>query len=69
MPLEYKNKKKTVDKPKPIRYTMNMSKEINKYFSELGRKGGSVRSERKANASRKNGKLGGRPKLQTKIIR
>lgn len=59
---------KRLDKPKPIRYTMYMSKDIKSYFSEIGRKGGSVRSERKANASRKNGKLGGRPKLQVKAI-
>ena len=29
----------------------------------LGRMGGSVKSERKAKASRKNGKKGGRPKI------
>lgn len=29
----------------------------------LGRLGGSVKSERKAKASRKNGKKGGRPKI------
>ena len=31
-------------------------------MSELGRKGGSVKSEAKAKSSRENGKLGGRPK-------
>jgi len=41
---------------------MSMSKEIKEYFSRIGKKGGSVKSERKACASRKNGKLGGRPK-------
>jgi hypothetical protein len=30
--------------------------------ASLGKKGGSARSEAKANASRKNGKLGGRPR-------
>jgi len=29
---------------------------------ELGRKGGLVKSQRKADAARRNGKLGGRPK-------
>ena len=48
---------------------MNMSKEIKEYLKTIGRKGGKVRSERKARASRKNGKLGGRPKLQTKTLR
>ena len=33
-----------------------------RWMSELGRKGGSVRSEAKAKSSRENGKLGGRPK-------
>lgn len=41
---------------------MSMSKQLKKYFSELGKKGGSVKSERKARASRENGKLGGKPK-------
>ena len=62
-------RKKLLDKPKPIRYTMNMGKNIKEYFSQIGRKGGSVRSERKARASKENGKLGGRPKLQTKTLR
>jgi hypothetical protein len=30
----------------------------------MGRKGGSVKSERKARASRENGKLGGRPRKE-----
>lgn len=33
-----------------------------RWMSELGRKGGSVKSEAKAKSSRENGKLGGRPK-------
>lgn len=37
---------------------------IKKHYQELGRKGGSVKSEKKAIASRENGKLGGRPKLK-----
>jgi hypothetical protein len=37
-------------------------KAVQKYLAELGRKGGSVKSKRKAAAVRKNGKKGGRPK-------
>ena len=33
--------------------------------SMAGRKGGSAKTERKARASRENGKLGGRPKMKT----
>lgn len=36
-----------------------------RWMSELGRKGGSVRSEAKTKSSRENGKLGGRPKKKT----
>lgn len=36
-------------------------KNINKAAAILGSKGGSSKSERKVNASRENGKLGGRP--------
>ncbi len=36
--------------------------EVKKYLSKLGKKGGSVKSELKTESSRKNGKLGGRPK-------
>ena len=35
---------------------------IKKYFSEIGRKGGLVKSEKKSIAVRENGKKGGRPK-------
>lgn len=41
---------------------MSMSKQLKQYFSELGKKGGSVKSERKTHACRENGKKGGRPK-------
>ena len=46
-----------------------MEEIIKKYFSDIGKKGGSVKSERKAESCRKNGKLGGRPKgSKNKII-
>ena len=35
---------------------------VKKYLSQLGRAGGSARTEAKAASSRENGKLGGRPK-------
>lgn len=34
---------------------------ISKYLAELGKKGGSSKSEAKVKASRENGKKGGRP--------
>ena len=36
-----------------------------KWMSELGRRGGSVKSQAKTQSSRENGKLGGRPKKKT----
>lgn len=36
-----------------------------RWMSELGRRGGSVKSKAKAKSSRENGKLGGRPKKKT----
>jgi hypothetical protein len=39
------------------------------YAAVLGRKGGSVKSERKAASSRENGKLGGRPRKEYLVIR
>ncbi len=33
------------------------------WMAKIGQAGGAVRSERKANAARENGRLGGRPKL------
>lgn len=35
---------------------------IRKYLSKVGKKGGLSTSDKKINASRNNGKLGGRPK-------
>lgn len=37
---------------------------ISQYAAMLGKRGGSVKSERKTLANRRNGKLGGRPKKQ-----
>ena len=39
-----------------------MEDSIKKYLSEIGRVGGSAKTETKASSSRENGKLGGRPK-------
>ena len=39
-----------------------MSMSVKEYLSMIGRKGGSVKSERKTHACRENGKKGGRPK-------
>jgi len=41
---------------------MKMYGQIHDYLAQLGRRGGSAKSKAKANASRQNGKLGGRPK-------
>ncbi len=40
----------------------NLKPGIRRYFSKIGRKGGLVKSESKAQAVRKNGLKGGRPK-------
>ena len=45
---------------------MNKEEIIREFLSNAGKKGGSVKSEAKARASRENGKKGGRPKQQTK---
>jgi hypothetical protein len=42
----------------------NDKKQINEAAALLGRKGGSVKSEKKAAASRENGKKGGRPRKE-----
>lgn len=37
---------------------------LSQYAAMLGKRGGSVKSARKTEANRRNGKLGGRPKKQ-----
>ena len=37
---------------------------VTRYLADIGRKGGLAKSDRKAAASRANGKKGGRPKKQ-----
>ena len=39
-----------------------MDENIKKYLSEIGRKGGRAKTEKKAKASAANGKKGGRPR-------
>ena len=43
---------------------MNKEEIIREFLSNAGKKGGSVKSEAKARASRENGKKGGRPKRE-----
>ena len=50
-----------LDKPKRLGYYQSMT---NKAAQALGRLGGQVKTKVKAQAARKNGALGGRPKLQ-----
>jgi general stress protein YciG len=42
---------------------MNKDEIIKEFLSNAGKKGGSVKSERKAKASAENGRKGGRPKM------
>lgn len=52
-------------------WEINANKKIEDLISEhaatMGRKGGSVKSDRKAAASRENGKKGGRPRKQNNL--
>ena len=41
---------------------VNKNEVIRQYLAEIGRKGGMVKSDRKAQSSRENGKKGGRPR-------
>jgi len=52
-------------KPKPLCHPSLVSKvspQIHKYFSNLGKQGGAVKSAAKSEAVKLNGKLGGRPR-------
>jgi hypothetical protein len=40
---------------------VKIGRAIERYLSEIGRRGGASRSKRKAEAARRNGRLGGRP--------
>ena len=46
---------------------MNKEEIIREFLSNAGKKGGSVKSEAKARASRENGKKGGRPKMKSSL--
>jgi len=45
---------------------MNIKSIISEYLGKIGQRGGSVRSQRKADACRRNGLRGGRPKNRAK---
>ena len=47
---------------------MNKDEIIKEFLSNAGKKGGSAKSERKAQAARKNGQKGGRPKSKHKQV-
>ena len=40
---------------------------ITEYLSQIGKKGGSVKSAKKAKSSKENGKKGGRPKVANSL--
>jgi len=43
-----------------------MNEEVRKYMAEIGKKGGSAKTEKKAESSAENGKQGGRPPMVIK---
>lgn len=45
---------------------MRVTKNIKEYLSEIGRKGGKTKSEKKSDAVKENGKKGGRPRNKEK---
>ena len=47
---------------------MKITTEAREFLASIGKRGGSSKSERKAKACRKNGKLGGRPKKEKEPI-
>jgi len=48
---------------------MKMNNEIKTYLSEIGKKGGSKKTDKKINAARENGKKGGRPRKTDNTIK
>jgi hypothetical protein len=46
--------------------TMKLHPAVRKFLSSAGQKGGSAKSDKKTEAVRKNGKLGGRPRKDPK---
>lgn len=55
--------KKKIQKLNPTKiYDLATPKAVSKYMSALGKKGGSVKSKKKTQASKENGLSGGRPK-------
>jgi hypothetical protein len=48
------------------KFEFRIIKELNRAAAAMGRKGGAVKSDRKTAASRKNGRMGGRPKKAKK---
>lgn len=45
-----------------------MKTSVSKYLAEIGRRGGSAKSDAKAAAAKANGKRGGRPKCTAKCV-
>jgi hypothetical protein len=52
----------SIDKPSLMGYCAVMNEATRQYASEFARLGGLTKSEARAAASRRNGRLGGRPK-------
>jgi hypothetical protein len=46
---------------------VDLNEDIKKYLSDLGKKGGAAKSEKKTISCRNNGKKGGRPKKKTSL--
>jgi hypothetical protein len=53
-----------VDKKPAVRYHKHMKKPTKKEISAYARYLGSIKSDKKSESSKKNGRLGGRPKIK-----